>query len=372
MTTIVVIVLVAVIALALARLTWRTVLTEKHSIDHHEHAMEVLRDLSSRAGTEGAAGASPGRDPRSHVQAAGSRRAAKARPAAQRSRPAVSKAVANPGQDAGADAPSRAPRRSPVPKDTEETAEEAGKQSDEYVKPAMVFITDDLAVEAPPSGLQPPPAKPREPLEPREPARAETEGNRPPVLPPDPDAPRRLVGASAAGRLLSGVRSLGQPGTYRPRFGLAVGLAAVVIAAAAIAGVMVSTRPFSASEQQAPQTQGSSHKSAKPATPAQLPGLVAATSDGFGATYQVPAQNFTVVMAATSGPCWTEYSATANSPILSEGTLTPGQTKTIQAKGVLWIRVGNAGNVALTVNGAPVAVPNAAGSQPYDFSFNST
>jgi hypothetical protein len=394
--TVVVIVAVVVTALLIARLAWRAVWSEKRSIDHHEHAMEVLRDLSSRAGSDGlgaSKGAAKGKEPKPHVYpgqgarrppAAGPARAPAAgshQAAAERSRAGGMTGSVEPkdlvgGRAAGRHpAPGRAPgpERAPVSEGQRETPEAPSK-------PPIVFIADDLAVEAPPASRRPAGAVPGRgrggPGTPPPPAADEAGWRSPPgedaALAAAADERPAVVGAAVAGRLLKSFRSLGHAREYRPRFGLAVGLAAIVLAAAAIAGVLVSTRPFSASEQHQLTRTSQSHKH-----PGQLPPpttqavVTAVSSDNLGAQYKAPAGNFTVVVTA-SAPCWTEVAATSGGTILSEQTLTQGQVKTIPANSSLWVRLGDPSNVKVTMNGMVVQLPPSVDGSPYNLTFSSS
>ncbi len=68
-----------------------------------------------------------------------------------------------------------------------------------------------------------------------------------------------------------------------------------------------------------------------------------------------------------SGPCWVEVrSGTESGNVVYEATMSAGSTKTVA--GPVWVRLGNPPAVAVSVDGARVSPPVAAGT-PYDLQF---
>jgi hypothetical protein len=84
------------------------------------------------------------------------------------------------------------------------------------------------------------------------------------------------------------------------------------------------------------------------------------------ATYDIPGGPKTVVVSATQ-PCWVADSNTANGPLLWDETLPAGGSYTISStSSSLWIKVGNAHDFQMQVNGVPVTFS----SPPGVFAFN--
>jgi hypothetical protein len=139
------------------------------------------------------------------------------------------------------------------------------------------------------------------------------------------------------------------------RRGLVVGLAAVVVVVCVVAGVLVATMSTSSNKgQQARQV--SPPQTSAPAPPSSP--LKLASSDQQGAVYNVNASRL-VVSAVANGRVWLEVVAGTGpfGPALWQGILTEGQSQTITNNAPVWIRVGAASNVALTVNGSGVLLP---------------
>jgi hypothetical protein len=84
------------------------------------------------------------------------------------------------------------------------------------------------------------------------------------------------------------------------------------------------------------------------------------------ATYDIPGGARTIVVSA-SQPCWVADSDSANGPLLWDQTLPAGGSYTISSTASsLWIKVGNAHDFQMQVNGVPVSFS----SPPGVFSFN--
>ncbi|MDQ4133220.1 MAG: helix-turn-helix domain-containing protein [Actinomycetota bacterium] len=114
--------------------------------------------------------------------------------------------------------------------------------------------------------------------------------------------------------------------------------------------------------QSAPGSAPSPPVSAAPAAP---PGPLAATSsDSEGAAYAVGRDTFTVGLEAT-GRVWVQVRPTDDGDVMFEETLVGGDIKSFPAAGQLWIRVGNQGNVKLSVDGTPLTFPQNT-DEPYN------
>jgi hypothetical protein len=114
-------------------------------------------------------------------------------------------------------------------------------------------------------------------------------------------------------------------------------------------------------------TQPSTPSSSTPPTTAVPPPPPAGpTADnGSQATYALARAHFTVVVAATDAPLWVQVRAGQRGAVLFTGTLQPGDTKPFDASGPLWVRVGNLGHAAVTVDGAALRLP-AKPAAPYN------
>lgn len=101
------------------------------------------------------------------------------------------------------------------------------------------------------------------------------------------------------------------------------------------------------------------------AAPAAPPGpLTATSSDTEGAVYAVGRDTFTVGLEAT-GRVWVQVRPTDEGDVTFEDTLVGGDIKTFPATGQLWIRVGNQGNVKVSIDGTPLTFPQAT-DEPYN------
>jgi hypothetical protein len=86
------------------------------------------------------------------------------------------------------------------------------------------------------------------------------------------------------------------------------------------------------------------------------------------ATYDVGATDFTVTVAATSGPCWVDATSTSTGTALFVGTLAPGERQSFAAIGPVTMLVGAPTVFVASVNGAAAALPG--GFQtPFTMSF---
>jgi hypothetical protein len=88
------------------------------------------------------------------------------------------------------------------------------------------------------------------------------------------------------------------------------------------------------------------------------------------AAYSAPATAYTIALRAT-GSCWVEATQMSTGHVVWTGTLASGQARSIPVTGSLFLRLGAADNVGVTLNGEQVALP-AAFQSPFDMSFETT
>ncbi|MGH9101990.1 MAG: DUF4115 domain-containing protein, partial [Acidimicrobiales bacterium] len=169
----------------------------------------------------------------------------------------------------------------------------------------------------------------------------------------------------------------GRPSSHGPRRTTVLagaGATAVALAAAVTAlAIAPGSGPPKAHHDSSGRGAGSHGPTAggsSPTTSTTQPAVVLPSSqDATLASFSVPAGSFTVRLQAT-GPCWVEERPTPGGPVVWEGTLAPGQSRSLSASGTLWLRVGDAANAQLSLDGHPVRF-DAGGPVPYDFAFTS-
>ncbi len=349
MTALVVLAAVVTVA-ALVQLIWRAVGTEKRSIHHYEHAMEVLRDLSTRTAPQDDQKPEPSR---SHVHTAGSLPIRPKDPSANGDVPTrqpaggAASAIA-----AAAMAARRAGGQRPSPH--RESPLRARRRPGSEEK--LVFV-DDVAIDPLPEAA---------PL----PEESTDVALRPPRRPSRP-----------AGRPPTWFRVTSRSTPRLARVGVMVALA-VVITGAVVGGVVASSRhsgttsrtstPSGATAARSHSSNATHHRSGSApggsVTPSTAP-FNQVSSDAYGTVIQVGSSGYTVTISYR-GNCWTDVKAGQDGSQLWAETLGSGESRDVPSNGgPVWIRVGNAANVSLEVNGMSVPTPPAAGSSPYDFSF---
>jgi hypothetical protein len=161
----------------------------------------------------------------------------------------------------------------------------------------------------------------------------------------------------------------------RPR--VLVGAAALILAAAAATGIALGTRSSPHSGKDAGlhpyrtgPAEGAGVRTPTPSTTtiAPPPTVVSTSSNSDYATYTANSARLTVQLAASS-PCWIELrTASANGPVIYEGTLREGVTQSFPTTGSIWLRLGDPAGVRLTINGSPLVLPAAA--SPFDITVN--
>jgi RodZ C-terminal domain len=145
-------------------------------------------------------------------------------------------------------------------------------------------------------------------------------------------------------------------------------VAAVIASALLVAGPRSSHKPPRSAAAASHSATASGRRAASSTTTAP-PQLQPATSTSATAAYAAPASAYMVQLSA-SGPCWVLASETATGQVLWMGLLDPGQTKQIPATGSLFLRLGAAYDVTVSLDGEPVILP--AGHQsPFDVTFQS-
>jgi hypothetical protein len=92
--------------------------------------------------------------------------------------------------------------------------------------------------------------------------------------------------------------------------------------------------------------------------------VVATGAHATYAAYSVNAAALNLVVTA-SRPCWIELrGGSAASPVVFEGTIPAGVSRTFTTAGSIWLRVGNPAGAKLTIDGFVVNLPSVA--NPFD------
>jgi hypothetical protein len=189
--------------------------------------------------------------------------------------------------------------------------------------------------------------------------------------PPVPDRDRAIdsvdtVGAGGGTPDLDSGQAGQQPGPPlvrraggRPRFGLALGLAAIVVVACVVAGVLIAAMSGSSNSNKGqPSGQAAPPARTAPAPPPSP--LTLASHDDQGAVYNLKASRVSL-SAVANGRVWMEV-VSGTGPfgqVLWQGILTQGQSQTITNSAPVWVRIGAASNVTVSVNGGGVLLPQA-------------
>jgi hypothetical protein len=100
--------------------------------------------------------------------------------------------------------------------------------------------------------------------------------------------------------------------------------------------------------------------------------VVLVTSDSQQAQYSVQRSSVDLELDVVAS-CWVEIRTGSDSgPVVFAGTLKPGARRRIPTgatAGGVAVRLGNPGGVAVSMDGAPLAVPHPAATQPFTLSF---
>ncbi len=101
-------------------------------------------------------------------------------------------------------------------------------------------------------------------------------------------------------------------------------------------------------------------------TTAPVTAMLVASSAG-SSTYRVDA-SATITFRAGTGTCWVEIRQTGPyGPVMFTGDLLAGQIR--EVNGPIWVRLGNPGVIAITVNGTLISPPGMTTGEPYDLQF---
>jgi hypothetical protein len=105
-----------------------------------------------------------------------------------------------------------------------------------------------------------------------------------------------------------------------------------------------------------------------PTTPTTAPATAILVASSAGtSTYRVDA-SATITFRAGTGTCWVEIRQSGPyGPVLFTGDLFAGQTRDMN--GPIWVRLGNPGVIAITVNGTSISPPGMTAGEPYDLQF---
>lgn len=207
--------------------------------------------------------------------------------------------------------------------------------------------------------------------------------------------PQRVTAAAAVRQLAATGNRYGarparpsMPGAQRPeRRGLLLTVAAVVLVGV-VTGVAVAEAPSHPPSARSATTStsgahrssgaggGQGGKTTSSRTGSSSPGsaspgangLDPVTSSSSSATYRVSGAPYTVVVATTTGPCWVEATDTTTGRVLWEGTLAPGNSRSIPATAGLLLRLGNSLAASITEGGRSVHLPPGAGDV-FDLTF---
>lgn len=318
MTAVFVVGAIAVVGAVVARVTWRRPADERHSIQSHQQTLETLRAMADRR----PAGRDRADRPRSDSASGAPVRPTGARPGPLNAGPARS-------------GPTRlSPARSGAVKAPVSPATNGHGHEE------LVFVDD-------------------------------TSG---PVASPGDQPVRAPALALSRGLPRSGLGHRRRFGPRRRSQTRIVAVAAVVVAVAVVVGLAVAFAPphhtTAARHRTTKRSTTSSHGSHPSTTVTTLPEVQPTSSSSTVAAYVAPSTGYTVALQAT-GPCWVEATAASTGNVVWTGTLASGQTRSIPATGSLFVRLGAADDVTVTLNGEQVLLPPGFQS-PFDMRFEST
>ncbi len=184
--------------------------------------------------------------------------------------------------------------------------------------------------------------------------------------PPGPDRDWFSAASDGVGTAAFDGRQAEQPGppflqrsARARRRGVVVGLATVVVVVCVVAGVLVATMSGSSNSSKAPPSRQASPPARPAPGPAPAPSpLTLVSHDDNGAVYNLNAGRVSL-SAVASGRVWIEV-VSGTGPygqVLWQGILTDGQSQQVTNDAPVWVRIGAASNVAVTVNGGGVVLP---------------
>jgi hypothetical protein len=416
---IVVLVVGALVLLAAAAI-WRRVggRSDVRSIHKHEHALEVLGDVTHSA-TPAVRAQAPDEVARSHVRSADEHPVALPPPAhaadmpharVHLEPPVLPTGLITPGEQVSEPVHRTYPtlssllHRSPQVSKPAVFEEErpTGKLPVVPTEPEPKRVAKPKAVTKPKPEPEPEP-KPepeREPEREPEPVHAEeakpaptpphigksrrrpahpvettaAAATQPPVRPTTttPQVPGSRTGTSGA--IVPAGPAYGAHDARRRRLvagGVAVGAAAVVaIAATQLAGGGGSRHPGIGAAGATTSTTVTNPSTSLPTTttttsPSTIVPQTANTTD---VAYVAPATSYVVTLTVTGSPCWVGIETSSSGPWTWEGTLQPGAQKTYNASGTTILRVGAPRYLKVSIDGIDVQLPPSY-MQPYDMTF---
>jgi Domain of unknown function (DUF4115) len=325
---------IVVVGAVVARVTWRRPADERHSIQSHQQTLETLRAMADRRAVVPRDRA-PGSD--TEPGQAASARAARTRTGPDQ----VGSVPAAPAQGA--------PARSVSARSVSARSGSARAG----------------AVRAP--ATRPPGTNGRQDLV--------FVDNAPAPPPPQSDRSAR-ASALALSRTLprSGLGRRRLPAPRRRAGSRIVSVVAAVVVLGIVVGIALALAPAHHTTTP-PRRDSSPPKTSVPVSRSNTtvpppPEIRATTDTSSSAAYSAPATPYTVALRAT-GLCWVEATQLSTGHVVWTGTLTPGEAQSIPATGSLFVRLGAADNVSVTLNGEQVQLP--AGFQsPFDMSFETT
>lgn len=203
-------------------------------------------------------------------------------------------------------------------------------------------------------------------------------------------SPAAAGSAAASARLAARTEPSDKPERYRPRHGKAptwphrmkaagLVLLAVIVCLTLASGVYLALRPHSARTTSATPPSGRTTSTRAPATTATTvaattaPTPIVLISDGpQQASYRLQDISAKVDLVAASS-CWVQITAgVGKGPVTYAGVLRSGESRPVTdattARGAS-VRVCNPAAVSLSVDGAPMALPQLSGGQPYTLVF---
>jgi RodZ C-terminal domain len=418
--TAVVIVVVAFFFVVLATWAWRSMWSERRSIDSHEHAMEVLREMAEKREDQVNPAGRDGRPSSQHVRPGAVPDLRPRRDLVERmaehspARPALSQERAEERPSLAENLAEAARHRESQEGPSRSSGRRRVRAARLSPKPRTVFVSEDLggpgtaeghgsnpgatglAGAAGPAGAQiaggatvgeGDAAAPIEvsigeqPLAegfvvkgPAE-SGATADATRVEAMAPLADAlaaPGARVSRRARRASTQGQMAPRSSGGVLGRLPGARGVVVAVAAAAVVVAIVVpsvvlsgGTTPRGGAGRAGTASTSNGHQGAPPA---QKPtAVVPVRSDQNGAVYQLTSASYVLSISA-NGPCWIDVLQGQGGPQVFEGTLQAGEVHTVSANGPIWVRVGDAAHMSATIDEVPVTMPGANGA-PYDLSF---
>jgi hypothetical protein len=181
-------------------------------------------------------------------------------------------------------------------------------------------------------------------------------------VPPEPAAP--LVALTIGGANLAT--------TSRRRRGRGV-LAAISAAATVVVVVgaiaIITAVTGSGAQHQRSVAPPAAREPVSPSTTSPPAAAVLIDSNSQGARYSVAPSAASINLVASSS-CWVQLrTASANGPVLFQGTMHAGDRMPLPTGGPVWLRLGNPPGISIVINGAPLHLLAPSVPQPYNLEF---